>query len=155
MATSVIVAFEEKVDALSLANLTAALRPPIYLDSVPAVDGNAQVRPPWAVLKVTSPFVPKLDTSAGGIEAGEFGLDIYAESLGDIDTIVTALKYNNAAPNLKGGLDFGALTLTGRYIHISTRPTGNRAAHSGINYNGARVHMRALTYRVVVQLVAT
>lgn len=141
-------------DGLTAGNFPGGTRPPIYFDEAPVTDGaGAQLRPPYVVLK-DSGRTPDVQSDFGGTEDGAFTLEVYAASLGDVDTIVHAIKWNGANPAAATGFDCGTLTLTAPYSPMHMLRTGEQRFVAGLDHTGKRMHCCRLSYSALTNFDA-
>lgn len=148
MAHSYLAAAVALYDTLAAANFPAATRSPRHFGEAPVKDGSGtDLRPPYVVFADLG-SAPEYQSDYGGPEPGGFTLTAYADTLADVDTIVTAVKWNGAAPANKAGFDFGTLTLDAPLYFLSLARTREVREYVAPGKSGQRVHRCVLTYRV-------
>lgn len=150
--TSVISAVITKYNALTAANFPSSTVPPIYLDQAPLTDSaGAQERPPYVILRDNGQ-VPTGEFERTTFEACDFVMEVYYESLADVDSAVLAIKRNGGAVGSGSGFDFGTLSdLTSPRSTHEIRRTRERRALAAQDLTGKRIHVCYLEYRVVVK----
>ena len=150
--TSIISAVMSKFNALTEANFPDSSRPQIYLDQAPLTDASGtQERPPYVILRDNGQ-VPTGEFERTTFEACDFVMEVYYESLADVDTAVTAIKRNGGAVGSGSGFDFGTLSdLTSPRSTHEIRRTRERRALAGMDLTGKRIHVCYLEYRVTVK----
>ena len=151
--TSIISAVMTKYDSLTAANFPSATRPPIYLDEAPPTDSSGvQERPGYVVLRDRGLVPNYLGFERHTAEVNEFELEVFYESLADVDTAVAAIKLNGGTRNQANGFDLGTLSdlISPRSTHqvLRTRETRRFA---GVSLSGVRIHSCTLSYRVTVK----
>lgn len=139
---------------LTAANFPGASRPPLYFGEVPLYDGQ-QVRPPYCVL-IDNGLTPAADDFEGNvIEDGRLILEVYADTLEDVDAILKAVKYNGQAPGSKAGFDYARPALNSPYAGMVLERTGPEVRRvAGIGLGGQRTHMARVGYTFRAQVVA-
>lgn len=154
--TSIIAAVMTKFDALTAGGFPSSTVPPIYLDEPPVVDGT-QIRPPYVVLRDNGQ-TPVTEFERTTIEGCEFTMEVYYPTaatngpLADVDTAVNAIKRNGGTVGQGLGFDYGTLTdlTTPRSTHVIRR-VKERRAYAGFHFDGKRVYVCYLDYRVEVK----
>lgn len=148
MAThSYIAAALTKYDGLTAALFPGGTLAPAYFGKAPAVAAGAQRRTPYVVLTDLGSS-PAYQSDAGGPEEGGFALDVYADTLADVDRIAAAVKWNGARPDARAGFDQGSLALDAPLYHLLLTRTKEVRAYEGDGVTAQRVHRCTLTYRV-------
>jgi len=159
MAKSAVSSIIDKYNGITASLFGATDRPPIFLGKVAQTTGaGAAQRVPYVCL-MDDGFNPTLDSSYGGIEAGEIKLEVYALKVDDatgvtVDSICRAIKFAGGTPAQHQGFDGGSLSFaSGSFLYsISLLRTRERRDYAGFDYQGARVHLAELTYAVTVGL---
>lgn len=157
MATSAVSALFDLYNAIPVAAFGGSARPPLRLGSMsPTSPTGAQQRVPYVVLKDQG-FRPEFNSSSGGIENGQFTVEVYAQPLGapsglSVDSIVLGLKYGGSTPEAKSGFDWGSIAITGYLYGISIRRTREQREYAGFDVDGQPVHKCTLTYECVTGL---
>ena len=152
---SIIAAVMSKFDGLDAANFAGGVRPKIYLDSAPLVNGS-QVYPPYVVLKDQGQVPSYVEFERSTLEVCNFAFEVYDYTLADVDTAVTAIALNGGTRDQALGLDYGTLadlsSPRGTHQVLRTRETRSLA---GYDREGRRVHVCRLEYRVTVKEAAS
>ncbi len=149
---SVIAAVEEVYNALSAAPFPGGVKPRIYFDQPPLVDG-VQVRPPYVVL-IDRGGVPQFDMERNAIESGGFALDVFADTLAACDQIVKAAKYGGQGPGLGAGIDFAVLPLNPPAYPMRVVRGSEQRSVAGVGVDGQRTHRCTVEYTTVVEVRA-
>jgi hypothetical protein len=148
---SAVAACRTKYLALTAANFPSSTRPNVYFDEVPAKDGggNAQ-RPPFVVIKDNG-TTPSYEFERSARETTEIDFEVYAAELGDVDTIVNAIRYNGGSVSAGSGFDFGTFSglASGLTTHEIKRVREQRF-QAGFGVSGQLIHGCRLSYRVTL-----
>ena len=150
--TSIIAAVISKFESLGAVYFPGSSRPPVYLDQAPLTGAaGEQERPPYVVLR-DGGQVPEYEFERTTLEVCEFTLEVYYETLADVDTAVTAVKRNGGAVGAGLGFDYGTLSdLTSPRSTHEVRRVRETRRLSGVNFVGQRTHVCVLEYRVTVK----
>jgi hypothetical protein len=151
--TSIISAVITKYNALTASGFPSSTRPPIYLDEAPATDSSGtQERPGYVVLRDRGLVPQYLGFERHTAEVNEFEMEVFYESLADVDTAVAAIKLNGGTRAQANGFDLGTLSdLTTPRSTLQILRTRETRRFVGVSLSGARVHSCTLEYRVMVQ----
>lgn len=136
-----------KYDGLTAALFPGAVLSPVAFGKAAQVRSGSQVRTP-SVVFVDTGSSPEHQSDSGGPETGGFTIDVFADTMADVDKIVAAIKWNGSPPNLKAGFDHGTLTLDAPLYHVSLTRTREVRSHEGDGQTAQRVHHCELTYGV-------
>ncbi len=151
MAASPIAAIKALYSGLTAANFPGASRPPVYFGESPLYDGQ-QVRPPYVVVRDDG-LTAEHEFEANVIEDGGLTVEVYADTLEDVDMIVKAIRWNGQSPGQRAGFDFAAPSLDSPYTGMALvfRTAVRKVA--GVGLAGQRTHMATMTYtlRATVQ----
>src|SRR5262245_15874314 len=102
-----------KYDALTASNFPGGARPPIYFGAAPQVTSGLQLRPPYTVFSEGARRVQPLDFERNSLVTVQLFLDVYANSLAEVDTIVNCIRFNSATPVVGTGSGFDYGTVSG------------------------------------------
>lgn len=149
--TSITNEIKAKYDALTAANFPSAARPALYFGSAAQVVGGLQVRPPYVVFTESRQLRP-LDFERNNIVTVQLILDVYANSLGDVDTTVNAIRWNGGTVGQGLGFDYGTISgLSAPRSTLQIVPVGEpRRLEGQLDKDGNRVHAARLEYRVTI-----
>lgn len=148
MAHSYVAAAEALYGTLTAALFPGGTRPPFDFGEASATTSTgAQKRVPYVVLTDLGSD-PEYQSDYGGQERGGFELTVYAKTVTDLDTIVTAIRFNGDTPAAKAGFDFGTLTLDAPYYALALTRTREVREYVAPDRDGLRVHRCRITYRV-------
>ncbi len=154
MATpSITAAVKAKFDALTASNFPGAARPPLFFGQAPQTDGTgAQQRLPYVEFSEQGRQVQVLDFERNSVLVLTLALDVYANTLADVDATVDAIRWNGGAVGGGAGFDFGTLAdLTAPRSTHQLLPAGEpRRYEPPLDIAGARVHAARMEYRVTV-----
>lgn len=139
-----------KFDALTASAFPGSSRPSIYLDDAPLVDSSTQVRPPY-VIATLEPGEAELTFESEMTEVTNLTLTAYYSSAGDLDTALSAIRFNGQSTSLNAGFDNGtlpALTDGTLLTILLQRPPSKRVS----GYRDSKpVHMGELRYEITVE----
>lgn len=135
-----------KYDGLTAALFPGAVLAPVAFGKAAQVKSGSQVRTPSVVFTDTG-SAPEYQSDYGGPETGGFTIDVYADSMSDVDKIVAAIKWNGQAPGNRAGFDLGTLTLDAPLYHVALTRTNEVRSYEGDGQTAQRVHKCTLTYR--------
>lgn len=154
MATlSIDAALKARYDALTATNFPGDALPPMYFGQAAQTTGaGAQQRLPYVVFTEASHQFTILDFERSALHVVGFVLDVYANSLADVDECVLGIRLNGGTVGQGLGFDYGTLTdlASPRSTH-QIIPTGEpRRLDQPLDIEGNRVHAARLEYRVTV-----
>ncbi len=151
--TSVTAAVKALYDGLSAGNFPGGARPPLYFGEAPQTGaGGAQQRLPYVVFSEQGRQVQVLDFERNSVLVLTLALDVYANTLADVDGVVDAVRWNGGAVGAGAGFDFGTLgDLTAPRSTHQLLPAGEpRRLEGALDVTGERVHASRMEYRVTV-----
>lgn len=155
--TSITAAVKTKYEALTAANFPSSTVPAIYFGTAPVVDGSGtQVRPPYTVFNEGAREVKPLDFERNNIVTIDLTMQVFANTLADVDTICNAIRFNQAiGAGVVGdgtGFDYGTLSdLTTPRSTLQIVPAGEpRRLENTLDRNGARCHGAILRWKLTV-----
>lgn len=141
-------------DGLSAANFPSGSRPPIKFDQPPQYDGG-QLYPSYVVLKDSGVNTEmQADFECSVVDLGEIVLEVFADTLAEVDLIAKCIRFNGNPPSAKLGFDFGTLALNSPFYHMSLRRKGEQRSVAGIGHTAQRVHLCRMTYSVMSGVAA-
>ena len=150
---SIDAAVKSRYEALTAANFAGGVVPPMYfgMAAVTTSTGAAQ-RVPYVTFSEDAHPVTILDFERNALHVVTFVLDVYANTLADVDAAVLAIRLNGGTVGQGLGFDYGALTdLTSpRSTHQIIPVAEPRRLENALDFSGARCHAARLTYRVSV-----
>ena|SRR5579871_5440228 len=151
MASSVIVATQALYASLNPANFPSGTLPPLYFDKPPEVISGNQVIPPY-VVQTDGGTMPDFDFGLTPVETTSTTLDVFAPTLGAVDQIVEAIKYNGQAIDAGAGFDFGSLPgLNDNYRNLVIKRVRETRYLAGQGTGGQRIHGCKLEYRIQLE----
>lgn len=149
--TSITSAVISKYEALTAANFPSSSRPRIDFAQSPQATATAQTRVPFVVLQDLGRTVVPADFERNNFVTAQFAFDVWAATLADVDTTVTAIRLNGGTVGAGSGFDYGTLSdLTSPKSTHQILPTAEPRYLGGHDYNGQRVHGARLEYKVTV-----
>ena len=148
-ANSPIAAAQELYGTLTAANFPGATRPGIYFDQAPQYDGQ-QVQPGtgYVVMK-DGGFNSELTFEDDTQEAGSITLEVYADTLANVDAVVKAIRWNGQTPRTRSGFDNGTLSYNSPLFHHELVHVSEVRRVAGVGKSGQRVHMAEVVYKIV------
>jgi len=120
------------------------------------VSGVALV-PPYVTLQDVTREVKPADFERNAFVTTTFKLEVWANTLADVDTIVNAVRYNGGTVGQGLGFDYGTLTFTGSPTRSTVQiiPVSEpRKLTDRVDKNGQRMHGAELTHKVTVMEAA-
>jgi hypothetical protein len=150
--TSITLAVEQKYEALTASNFPSSTVPRIDFGSMAQVVSSSQVRQPHVRLLDNGREVKVLDFERNALVVTRFAFEVWAASLGDVDTIVTAIRLNGGSVGAGSGFDYGTLSdLSSPKSTHRIVPRGEpRKLADQRDMDGVRVHGAELEYEVEV-----
>ena len=151
--TSITAAVKAKLDGLAASNFPGAARPPLYFgQAAQATGAGSQQRLPWVVFTEGGRTFAPLDFERNGVLVVDLELDVYGETLADVDAAVDAIRWNGGAVGAGQGFDYGDLTdlAAPRSTHQIVPTAEPRRLEGALDVEGNRVHASRLSYRVTV-----
>lgn len=142
-----------KYDGLTAANFPSASRPAIYFDEAPPVDGaGVQVRPPYVLCHTPTHQVKPLDFERNNIVTVQLIFEVFVGLLADLDTTVTAIRWNGGTVGQGLGFDYGTITtLSAPRSTLQIVPVGEpRRLADRLDKDGKRVHGARVEWRLTV-----
>lgn len=152
MARSVIHAVMQFYDALPAAAFPGGVRPPIFFGMAPVASAGQMIRPPYVVV-TDDGITPDYQTDGLSLETTSCRVEVYAEQLGVVDDIVTAIRFGGQPPAQRAGLDWAVLPLDPPYQPVQMSRTGEVRKEAGWSYQGHRVYLCRLYYEALIELV--
>ena len=155
--TSLTSAVKTKYEALTAALFPSSSRPAIYFDEPPATDSaGAQVRPPYVVFSTQTQETKPLDFERNNLVTIRLILEAFATTLANVDTVVSAVRFNAAlgagVVGVGAGFDYGSLSdLTTPRSTLQIVPVGEpRRLADRLDKDGARVHAARMEWKLTV-----
>ncbi len=149
--TNTIAALMDKWNSLTAANFPSATRPLIYLDDAPVTDTTGtQEYQPYAIIRDGGSSC-EFDLERNVIESQKITLEVYADSLADVDQIVEAAKYNGGTIAAGSGLEFTTLTIASLRVSHHVRRSSETRFLAGIGKAGQRVYGCRIEYDVTTR----
>lgn len=150
--TSITQAVIDKYESLTAANFPSGSRPRIDYGLAAQVVLSVQERPPFTVLRDVTRRVKIIDFERNALVNYELELRVYAGTLADVDTIVTAIRLNGGTVGQGLGFDYGTLSTLGtpKSTHQIIPLAEPRKLEDLQDNTGARIHGCSLSYRVAV-----
>lgn len=151
--TSITAAAVTKYEALTAANFPSATRPRIDFGGVVQVaTGTTQIRPPYVRLTDAGRQVKPIDFERNAFVTVDFVFEVWAASLADVDTIVTAIRLNGGTVGQGLGFDYGTLSdlSSPKSTHQIVPTSEPRYLDPATDRDGNRIHGSRLQYRVTV-----
>lgn len=150
--TSIILALKQKLEELAPSCFPDGVRPQVYLDAAPQAKNGEQVFPPYIIIRDQGQIPTHFEFERTTLEVVNAAIEVYYDTLGNVDEAAAAIKLNGGTRNTALGLDYGdlpSLELTREsYQILRTRETRTLA---GYGANGQRVHRVTLEYRVTIK----
>lgn len=150
--TSITLSVVEKYEALTAANFPSSTVPRIDFGSMAQVVSSTQVTRPTVRLLDNGREVKPVDFERNSVVTTRFAFEVWARSLGDVDTIVNAIRLNGGTIGSGSGFDYGTLsTLTSpKSTHQIVPASEPRTLAPSLDADGQRVHGALLEYAVEV-----
>ena len=150
--TSITLAVIEKYEALTASNFPSSTVPRIDFGSMAQVVSASQVRQPHVRLLDNGREVKPLDFERNALVTTRFAFEVWAASLGDVDTIVTAIRLNGGGVGAGSGFDYGTLSTLAspKSTHQIVPSSEPRFLAPVLDIDGERVHGAVLEYAVEV-----
>lgn len=150
--TSITAATVTKYESLTASGFPNSTRPRIDFDGVAQVASAVQVRPPYVRLLDEGRDVRPIDFERNTLVVTRFAFEVVANTLADVDMIVTAIRLNGGTVGQGLGFDYGTLTdlTTPKSTHQILPTSEPRYLANVLDKDGARVHGARLGYSVTV-----
>lgn len=149
--TSIIAAVITKYEALTAAGFPGAARPRIDFGKAPQLVGGLPLRPPYVVLRDLGAPRTVLDFERNSLATPRFAFEVRANTLADVDAIVTAVRLNGGTVGQGLGFDFGTLSdLASPKSTHQILPAAEPRTLEPLDKDGVRVHGARLEYAVSV-----
>ena len=150
--TSITQALITKYEGLTAGNFPNSSRPRIDFGSAATIVSGVALRPPYVRLLDNGREVKPIDFERNTLVTTRFVFEVVANTLADVDTIVTAIRLNGGTVGQGLGFDHGTLSdLSSPKSAYQIWPVGEpRYLAPEADKDGNRVHGARLEYRVVV-----
>lgn len=150
--TSITQAVITKYEALTAANFPSSTVCRIDFGESPQLSAGLQLRPPYVVLQDAAREVKPLDFERNTLVTTKFAFEVYAATLADVDSIVSAIRLNGGTVGQGLGFDYGTLSdLSSPKSTHQILPTAEpRQLAPRLDKDGQRIHGARLEYRVTV-----
>lgn len=153
MATGALVqSMIDKYEALTAANFPNSTRPRIDFVEPPHLVSAASHDPPYVALEDIGRTITPLDFERNNLVDARFRFQVFARELADVDTIVSAIRFNGGTVGAGSGFDYGTLTtLDGPKFNHQILPIAEpRQLSDRVDKEGQRVHGAELDYKVLI-----
>lgn len=150
MSTSITASVKEKYETLNAANFPNGVRPALYFDQAPQLVDGLQIRPPYVVFTEGAHKIETLDLEHNNMVTIQLVFQAFAHSLGDVDAICNAIRWNGGTVGQGTGFDYGTIdTLTPPRHALEIVPTSEpRQLEDTLDKDGRRIHAAKLEFRV-------
>ncbi len=150
--TSIIGAAVSKYEGLTATNFPSSTRPRIDFGMESPVSATVQLRPPYVRLLDNGTESKTIDFERNRFVVSRFVFEVWAGTLADVNTIVTAIRLNGGTVGQGLGFDYGTLSdLSSPKSTHSIVPTGEpRQLGERLDTDGGKIHGAALEYEVAV-----
>jgi hypothetical protein len=144
----------DKYELLTASGFPSASRPRIDFGSAPQTVSGVALVPPYVTLQDLGRERKVIDMERNVFVTARFVFEVWANTLEDVDTIVTAIQLNGGTVGQGLGFDNGTLdTFSGFSVKSSHQiiPVSEpRKLTDRVDKSGARMHGSALEYKVTV-----